>query len=780
MKKVLLLSVCLIVSFLYGGGNLWASVSFSESSNNGTLTITVTGETTDDDATSVSQKMANSNYTKVVVVGGTVNDKFVQSIFYTQYQVNDKITSLDFSQTSYTSTTFAKSFFEHSENWRKGKLGITTLSLPRNITKIADESVQLSTLTEVVLPSSLTEIGKKAFMNTQLTAITFPEDLDKIDDAAFAFTPLQNLKFNQKLRYIGNSAFAYNNENIAENTLTIPASVKYIGPAAFHYHRYQDVYFQGNRAPVMPYGKPVVDVQTIGNSYVETTAFYSNILMGYGFNPENNAGKGTCDTPNTGWANRENYKNGSLYICIMHYPKTLPNEDDMNTYIDVTRKYITKTSSFKFAEYYQAGNETTALTASNGSTIAYNGNKPGTVEYGYQDTYLGEAYIWPSQNQIKRAYITAVNGVCWDGVTKYRPNLTEEEKKILEEAGYKIGTGEGEYTEDELSKMAHQGTRMFVLANNDSQSTPDYTPSIQKDGTWWTVCIPFNMTKKQVKDAFGENTQLCLFDQVTREIEVNGKNHILIRFATDPMKKKTADAEGKKMKWETSENADQENGHVAGEWKYSDINAESNDEPGDADIVIWAHESYMIKPMKGENADQDPTVIIANLEPVPGAPLPSVVRAKTVTKTQDEGNYDDCYRFVGNYETDVKMPQYSYFFGTGTNDKTEKFRFYTGTTSSWKANKSIIQANAHDGGAEDYHNFFGGNANNAKVMQTTIFGFGDDDNNTTGIDDVQIVVGNETLAPVFTLDGKMVNVSGETTGLAKGVYVKAGKKFVIQ
>ena len=57
MKKVLLLSVCLIASTLMGGGKLWAdNVTFTESDNNGTLTITLTNTATDDDVTAANKK----------------------------------------------------------------------------------------------------------------------------------------------------------------------------------------------------------------------------------------------------------------------------------------------------------------------------------------------------------------------------------------------------------------------------------------------------------------------------------------------------------------------------------------------------------------------------------------------------------------------------------------------------------------------------------------------------------------------------------------------------
>ena len=127
------------------------------------------------------------------------------------------------------------------------------------------------------------------------------------------------------------------------------------------------------------------------------------------------------------------------------------------------------------------------------------------------------------------------------------------------------------------------------------------------------------------------------------------------------------------------------------------------------------------------------------------------------------------------------MPQYSYYYGATKSDKTVKFRFFTGTTSTWKANKSLIQASAHDGGIKDFQNFFGGSAESAsKVMQSTVFGKDDNNGDTTAIDDVQIQIGDDVLTPIFSVDGKMVSLSGDTTGLAKGVYVKAGKKFIVR
>lgn len=789
---------------------MWANVTFSD----GTLTIDVTNTPSDDDATSLNDILSNSSnvITKVIFTGdGKVTNDFVGKLNNHVSSVTvlnmggvtiDDLSSssiptgLDFTKLTELTVpktkvvdekmTFPKEVFNGTSaiyEWAiNDNNAITTLIFPEGYTDIADEvfpdSYGFKWIQALGLPSTLKTIGKKAFMSKpNLTEVTFPANLDKIDDAAFASTPLKKLKFNNKLRFIGNSAFSSLDET-NEETLIIPASVKYIGPWAFKSRQYQDVYFQGTKAPIMPCGKSAIDT----NNSTVATAFSENILMGNNGFIEN-GGQSNHDNANEGWANRDNYYNNGCYFCVLHYPNTLTNNDDIDTYVDTTRKYITKTDdTFQAGKTYNIGQETTDLTFG-----VYSASKD--VKYGYKDTYLGEQYIWPSQDQWRRAYVTAANGVRWDGTTAYLPTLSEDDKNIYAEAGYEIGTSDGQYTENELSKMAHMGTRMFVLANADGQSGDDYTPGIKKDGTWWTLCVPFNMTKKQVLESFGDKTQLYLFTSVTREIDVNNRNHILIRFATDPLTHKTAytsgDNAGKKAKFTSSENATQESGHIAGEWDYSYIDSDDNSTVGDDDIVIWAHESYMIKPMNGESSDQDATsIVINNYEPVPGNPQPSVVRAKTIKNTQDDADYENCYRFIGNYISGEKMPQYCYFYGTTQTDKTEKFRFLTGTNSTWKPNKSLIEAHAHDGGAEDYENFFGGKTSNttneAKVMQTTLFGFDEEDDSTTGIDNVKIVIGSDTLTPIFSLDGKLVSASGDTTGLAKGIYVKAGKKFVVK
>lgn len=658
---------------------------------------------------------------------------------------------------------------------------VKNFTFPNSLQVIGDRAFySCNDLSEIKFNEGLENIGKEAFMGNSLVSVKFPSTLRIINDAAFATASkdphITNIKLNAGLKYIGNSAFALENDE-SEGVLEIPASVRYIGPFAFNFRQYQDVYFYGETAPLMPLG-----LSSYKKEWGEGTGFSEHTLDGNsGFQPLAKSGLG--DDINTGYANRENYKNGKAYFCIMHYPKSL-SDKDRSTYTDIKRQYKTDPDKNQFHKDDVDGPDGTKgadIVGQEQGEIMFGHCTAGKrVNWGYQDTYLGEQYIWPSQAQFTRAYATASNGLCWDGVTKYPADddiesyLTEDDIATLEYAGYKIGNGEGEYSKADLAKLAHIGTRQFVLANADSnvdkdeEKEPEYN-IVMKPGQWWTLCVPFNMTRKQVLDTFGADTQLYFFYQVERHT-TNGKNSILLKFTKDALNYSSTDDEGNKMKGED------------GKWLYEQM------EPivGDDKVVIWAHESYMIKPMNGQDSDKDATFVVKNYAPVVGNPLPTIVDAIGTDQLQND-DYSKEYRFVGNYlgSTDnnkVVIPQYSYVYGKTTKDPTYKFRFYTGKTSVWKPNKSLVQSQDRQGGLRDYTNFFGADKSSTlptSAKQASIFGeenFGE----TTGIDDVTIIAGNEVLTPIFTLDGKMVSANGSVDGLAKGVYVKAGKKFVVK
>lgn len=641
-----------------------------------------------------------------------------------------------------------------------------TFSLPSTLLEIGDDAFRGCDFSEITLPEKLKTIGKYAFTNTGLTSITFPENLDKIDDGAFwELKKLLVIELNDNLRYIGKGAFGCSgnlaDKSKTQTTIKIPASVKYIGAYAFSERKFQDIYFLGKVAPVCPVGD-FFDGQTTrtdGTAFTGTDdkVYYGN--SGFSLSGSN----GLADNISEGYANRENYVNGGYYFTILHYPADATDED---TFTDTTRKYdcrVKENGTIDLTQIPVGTEEAGSLDYREATCVQT------SVDPGYADTYLGTQYVWPSHAQFVRAYATAANGVKWNGKDVYAPDLGDDVKAVLKEAGYD--------TNDEnlanLAKIAYVGTRKFTISNDDSKSTPEYKITM-KPGQWWTLCVPFNMTKKQVLDTFGADTQLCLFNKVTRDLGVNGKNKIVLYFTQDVLKHSTKNADGTKMK------------DANGMWS-ADI-ATAQDNVVDDDVVLWAHESYMIKPYNGEQSDQDAVFVVKNYEDVEGNPLPTVVQSTTTVQSRQASETKE-YRFVGNYlgnenarAAKMTIPQYSYVYANTKSDPVYKFRFYTGNTSTWKPNKSLVQTNDRNGGRDDYNNFFGIDKSTplpAGSKQASVFG-GENFDETTGIEDVTIVAGTDTLTPVFNLEGKMVSSNGDAAGLPAGIYVKNGQKFMVK
>lgn len=656
---------------------------------------------------------------------------------------------------------------------------ISTFNLPSTLTLIGNAAFKnCAALTSIKLNNGLQNIGKEAFIGTQLTSIDFPSSLRMIDDAAFFKCKIFNLKLNAGLQYIGNAAFGLLGNDVTKNpekTLEIPASVRYIGPFAFALHYYQDIFFYGEKAPIMPVGT---------SSYItdqgKQAAFSANTYMGNnGFNPGKEWKEGDIfdNAYNDGYANRENYKNGGVYFTMLHYPKEL-NDDQRAAYTDITRVYKTAEGKQKFCYGKTEGNPDTYVEVSKeNQDLEYGGyGAPKKCDFGFQDTYLGHQYVWPSQEQWRRSYVVNALGYNWDGITTYRPTLSDEDIAILSYAGFKVkeGTGEGEYTRDELEKIAHLGTRMFVLADADvnedkePEKEPEYPVDV-KGGEWWTLCLPFNMTKAMVDETFGEGTQVCLFDRVVRQVnEKTKKNRIVLYFTQNVYKHKTE-----------PKNAD-------GTWNFD----ETAQAPANDEIVIYAHESYMIHPTK---TGEDAVFAVKNYQPAVGSPTPTVVMCKNEYIGASSAPDNVPYRYVGNYlesvdaQTasqsvdaqalqEVKIPKYSYVYAS--NRIETKFWFLTDEQMTWKPNKCVVQTNTRGDGERDFEEFFDYSASGAK--QSSFFGEDFVDTPTSIEDEMVIIAGEGSDAPVYSLDGTLVNTTGDLTGLSKGVYIKGGKKYVVK
>ncbi len=756
----------------------------------GVLTVTVDGDLSEDtDApTKIQQAIAQHQPVEIDVVGGgKISADMIKACLYRKesyseekYNTPNTTTStLDLGGVTLAGT-WDYTTFRNSWNGYGGGLALKTLTLPKREDNVipdypffrnSSDGQANFPITTVVIPEGYTKVGAYAFNGvSSITSVSLPSTLKTIGDMAFAgLVNWENPKLNDGLEFIGNSAFALYSA-VTQTTLEVPASVKYMGPGAFLCRRFQEVFFRGVEAPMCPLGTTLIQPD-----YGLLGTFGKEVLMGNGgFSPYKD---GLAeDAYKSGVANRENYKNNNVYFSIMHYPANLTDEQRAK-YTDITKKYETwegnqwgATTGFYSGDTKKVGEESGNLSFGNTYGTAF-------VNPGYKDTYLGAQYIWPSKSQWERSYITASNGLCWDGVTAYKPALTAEQVALLREAGF----SEAEYPSvDDLAKIAYVGTRQFVLGNGDASTTPEYPLPVTKGGKWWTLCVPFNMTKKMVDESLGENTQVCRFSSVKREFDSDGNgradgnkgNHITLLFRNDVYKHKFQK---------------DENGNYPDTWNDDVLG------PDDDDIVIYAHEAYMVKPTK---TDDDAVFVVKDYDHVPGSPIPTIIASEKVTyyngKLEESQSFDEDaeYRFIGNTLSSstvtgkvVSVPQNSYYYGKSkASDKNSQFWFWPYNKQlSWPANKCIVQTVDSETGAEDAAAFFSVNAGENQAKQASAFGSDANDGSTTAISqtEVEILAGDNCL-PIYNVNGQLVSRNGSTSGLQKGVYVQGGKKFVIK
>ncbi|MCH4148018.1 MAG: hypothetical protein LKF33_06285 [Prevotella sp.] len=243
------------------------------------------------------------------------------------------------------------------------------------------------------------------------------------------------------------------------------------------------------------------------------------------------------------------------------------------------------------------------------------------------------------------------------------------------------------------------------------------------------------MTKAQVTSVFGANTEVCKFNKVVRD----ATSKVIKLYFTDNVYSTTTD-----------ENAN----------------------------VIVGHNAYMIYPTTKTLAEGE-SYVFKNYSLDEGG-----VTATQVTAVNGTGESAAAttyvYNFIGNYlkntitSTDanpqrVTIPQYSYFLGADENDNNKhKYFFETGTTGKFNPYTAIVEPS--DGKDDSF-------VESAKQLNS-IFG---EDADVTGIDKIEIIAGNENkVVGVYNLNGQKVSSTNSLEGLAKGLYIVNGKKYIVK
>lgn len=139
------------------------------------------------------------------------------------------------------------------------------------------------------------------------------------------------------------------------------------------------------------------------------------------------------------------------------------------------------------------------------------------------------------------------------------------------------------------------------------------------EGKWYSVCFPFSLTEEQIKNAFGDATEVCEFSGVESDNDphITGKKYITLQFKT----------EVKGMK---------------------------------------AHHPYMIHPGL-HHAEYSVIVGVTKDTDTDNDKFAKKLKGESVSHERDGVKYT----FIGNYTEGIKVPMYSYYYYSGNDPKWE-------------------------------------------------------------------------------------------------------------
>lgn len=546
-----------------------------------------------------------------------------------------------------------------------------------SIDKITVEGSEWYASSHTFMPDGNTRISCKKFV--------FPHTNDGIVPDYFSAcfqrtnSQLETVIIPNGYKSIGKKAF--NNTTIKH--ITLPNSLESIGEEAF-------VECANLKTIAFPAGLKTIgdkafnntklmDVYFLGKEapIVGNDAFDAGTYKGNGgFAPTNYSDEHPIGDVKNGYAERRNYINGANTFGLLHLRADLTNEQRAK-YTDITRDYKVEKDETNF---YKA----------------------------FYDLYYGEMKIWPGRVSYEKTFNDAVAGKLWNGTTTY-------------------------------DKDKYMGLHKFTITVSNVYNDDTEKWKFGKKGQqWWTICVPFNMTKAQVTAVFGANTEVCKMNKVVRNKE---KRRITLKFKDDQYK-----------------------------------NAAS----GDA-IVIKAHEAYMIFPTASPTLD----LTFEGYQLEEGSPIPTIISATEEGSVTENGGYT--YRFIGNYLSTwnanenngvgkpIYMPQYTYFLGAKGGKHV--FFYQTGTTGKWNPFSATVQVfkGQTNFGIDDSF------VTESGAKTASFFGT-EDDSHTTGIEDVTIEAGNSpATSVVYTLDGRIAGRGQQAlNGLKSGIYIVNGKKIVVR
>lgn len=321
---------------------------------------------------------------------------------------------------------------------------------------------------------------------------------------------------------------------------------------------------------------------------------------------------------------------------------------------------------------------------------------------------------------------------------------------------------------DWYNDSSHTGWAKFAFAS-EYEGKPIPVPEQYDKARWYTMCFPFNLTRKQIEDTFGSGTEVCDFQYVEKE-NIGEALVYSIRFNHDLI--------------------------VDG------VDAEKNPITPGSKIITKAHQPYMIhpsqKPANGQYQITDGDRV--EYEEKDGQSVKTDKQISFKVKDGQEAGYFEGKEsaatstdvahvkavFQGNYEENKLIPYGVFFLGGNEYYKIEASNDQTRKTGYLKPYTAYVEIKDADFNADNYiaNLRHYSQPNQAKIIFPSLWGE-DDMSNSTTTAILPVHVASKPVdmenARIYNLQGQLVGIGADSLKtLHNGIYVMNGKKYVIR
>lgn len=270
----------------------------------------------------------------------------------------------------------------------------------------------------------------------------------------------------------------------------------------------------------------------------------------------------------------------------------------------------------------------------------------------------------------------------------------------------------GEYT---VQHGDYAGWKNFALVGENKEDDT-WDDNKRVDGKWYTMCLPFDMTAQQLKSAYGSKVEVVEFSDVEVVTKPNNDKIVTLKF--------------KQPVTETK-----------------------------------AHHPYMIHPSLHKGTQTGVKTTIAGIKKQ--EEKQESLDAQKVVKIADGVTYT----FIGNYDKNKHLQQYSYYYYSGDNETQYKNGFYKWIKSGsgiWTPYTACVLMDKDNG---------------ANAKPSVSYYLESIDGQTTAIDTLPVMpaVHDMQQGKVYTITGQLVQQGIiNLKALPQGVYIVNGKKYIVR